>query len=78
MQKIVLENFAFLFRCEGKILLSTLFGDDVFYLATLKNISVASWRLPKKSYFGPCMSILNIASLKWSFRQIDSSLSLET
>ena len=43
--------------CEGKILL-TLFGDDVFHLATLKNISVTSWRLPKKSYFGPCMSIL--------------------
>ena len=77
MQKIVLENF-FLFRCEGKILLSTLFGDDIFYLATLKNISVVSRRLPKKSYFGPCISILNIVSLKWSFRQIDSSLSLET
>ena len=42
----------FVFRCEGKILL-TLFGDDVFHLATLKNILVASWRLPKKSYFGP-------------------------
>ena len=40
------------FSCEGKIL-STLFG-DVFHLATLKNISVASWRLPKKSYLGPC------------------------
>ena len=45
------------FRCEGKILL-TLFGDDVFHLATLNNISVTSWHLPKKSYFGPCMSIL--------------------
>ena len=45
----------FVFRCEGKILL-TLLGDDVFHLATLKNISVASWRLPKKSYF--CMSFL--------------------
>ena len=44
----------FVFRCEGKILL-TLFGDDDFRLATLKNISVASWRLPKKSNFGPCM-----------------------
>ena len=42
----------FVFRCEGKILL-TLFGDDVFHLATMKNISVVSWRLPKKSYFGP-------------------------
>ena len=28
----------FVFRCEGKILL-TLFGDDDFHLATLKNIS---------------------------------------
>ena len=41
----------FMFRSEGKILL-TLFGDDVFHLVTLKNISVASWRLPKKGYFG--------------------------
>ena len=38
----------FMFRSEGKISL-TLFGDDVFHLATLKNISVASWRLPEKS-----------------------------
>ena len=42
----------FVFRCEGKILL-TPFGDDVFHLATLKNISVVSWRQPKKGYFGP-------------------------
>ena len=37
----------FEFRCEGKILLK-LFGEDVFHLATLKNISVVSWHLPKK------------------------------
>ena len=64
MQKIVLENLAFLFRCEGKILLSTLFGDNVFYLATLKNISVTSWCLPKKSYFGPCMKLLILCEPK--------------
>ena len=56
----------FVFRCEGKILL-TLFGDDVFHLATLKNISVASWRLPKKSYFGPCMSILKYRVVEMEF-----------
>ena len=38
----------------------TLFGDHIIHLAILKNISVASWRLPKKIYFGPCMSILKI------------------
>ena len=64
--KIVLENVVFLFHCEGKILL-TLFGDDVFHLATLKNISVANWRLPKKSYFGPCMSILKYCVVEMEF-----------
>ena len=54
----------FVFRCVGKILL-TLFGDDVFHLATLKNISVASWRLPKKSYF--CMSILKYRVVEMEF-----------
>ena len=44
----------FVFRCEGKILL-TLFGDNVFHLATLKNISVVSLRLCK-SYFRPRVS----------------------
>ena len=49
----------FVLHCEGKIFL-TLFGDHVIHLAILKNISVASWRLPKIIYFGPCMSILII------------------
>ena len=75
MQRIVLKN-VFVFCCEGKILL-TLFGDGIFHLMTLKNISVASWPLPRKSYFGPWVS-QNIVWLKWSFHQIDSSLSLET
>ena len=67
MQKNRLEKLrVFMFRSEGKILL-TLFGDDVFHLVTLKNISVASWRLPKKSYFGPCMSILKYSVVEMEF-----------
>ena len=54
----------FVFRCEGKILL-TLFGDDDFHLATLKNISVTSWRPPKKSYF--CMIILKYHVVEMEF-----------
>ena len=64
-----------MFHCEGKILL-TLFGDNVFHLATVKNISVVSLHLCK-SYFGPWVSY-NFVQLTWGFRQIDNSLSLET
>ena len=46
------QKFWFVFRCEGKILL-TLFGSHIFHMATEKKISVASWRLPKKVNFGP-------------------------
>ena len=54
----------FVFRCEGKILL-TVVGDDDFHLATLKNISVTNWRLPKKSYF--CLSILKYRIVQMEF-----------
>ena len=60
MQKIVLENFAFwCFTMKEKFYWH--------YLATLKNISVASWRLPKKSYFEPCMSVLKYRVVEMEF-----------
>ena len=45
--------YLFVFRCEGKILL-TLLVDHIFAYDDRKNNSVASLRLPKKVNFGPC------------------------
>ena len=46
----------FVFSCEGKVLL-TPFGDHIFANGDWKKKqrSVASWRLPKKVNFGPCI-----------------------
>ena len=46
-----LKKYVFVFCCKGRILL-ILFGHHIFPSRDWKRISVASWPLPKKVYFG--------------------------
>ena len=56
MQKIALNTFRFCVLPSRKNFLTLIIWRPHFPSGDHENISVASWRLPNQSYFGPCVA----------------------